>query len=36
MERLAWRVNASVSALGSSDNVFNPDLLHEAFTQAIK
>ncbi|XP_045120957.1 exocyst complex component 5-like isoform X1 [Portunus trituberculatus] len=36
VERLAWRVNASMSAPGSSDSVFDPDLLHEAFTQAIK
>ncbi|KAK7066299.1 Exocyst complex component 5 [Halocaridina rubra] len=36
VERLAWRVNASISPPGCNDAAFNPDLLHEAFTQAIK
>ncbi|XP_064108034.1 exocyst complex component 5-like [Macrobrachium nipponense] len=36
VERLAWRVNASISPPGTNDASFNPDLLHEAFTQAIK
>lgn len=36
VERLAWRVNASISPPGSTETAFNPDLLHEAFTQAIK
>ncbi|XP_076028740.1 exocyst complex component Sec10 [Oratosquilla oratoria] len=36
VERLAWRVNASVSPPGGGDSAFNPDLLHTAFTQAIK
>ncbi|XP_069989256.1 exocyst complex component 5 [Penaeus vannamei] len=36
VERLAWRVNASISPPGSTEIGFNPDLLHDAFTQAIK
>ncbi|CAL4063422.1 unnamed protein product [Meganyctiphanes norvegica] len=37
VERLAWRVTASVSPPGGADATsFNPDLLHQAFTQAIK
>ncbi|XP_042858694.1 exocyst complex component 5-like isoform X1 [Penaeus japonicus] len=36
VERLAWRVNASISPPGSTEIAFNPDLLHDAFTQAIK
>ncbi|XP_047475468.1 exocyst complex component 5-like [Penaeus chinensis] len=36
VERLAWRVSASISSPGSTEIGFNPDLLHDAFTQAIK
>ncbi|KAK3868397.1 hypothetical protein Pcinc_026201 [Petrolisthes cinctipes] len=36
VERLAWRVNASKSPPGNTDAAFDPDLLHQAFTQAIK
>ncbi|RXG59232.1 hypothetical protein Avbf_10013 [Armadillidium vulgare] len=36
VERLAWRVHTNSAPYGGAPTAFDPDLLHSAFTDAIK